>query len=131
MRSDFCLFFIEGVPLIPPSWQRRLYCSSKSSSGTTSESTSSNMPSQSTPHLFCLTSSTIMCICVGIGISKPLEFTVTCQDFVISQVLCSELPPKCFNHSGMPESSPYRYPHTYSVSQPLPSPVYLYGIAAE
>jgi hypothetical protein len=42
----------------------------------------------------------------------------------ISLLLSSQLPPKSFNDREMPESSPHRH-HTYSVSQPLSSYVYL------
>ncbi len=42
----------------------------------------------------------------------------------ISLMLCSQLPPQCFNHSAMPDSSPHRY-STHYFWQPLPSYVSL------
>ena len=48
-----------------------------------------------------------------------------------SQVLCSQLAPKCFNHWAMPDSSPHRYPtHTLSHNH-CPDPCICVGFVAE
>jgi hypothetical protein len=50
-----------------------------------------------------------MCFCEAIGIRKSFKFT-SIHGVDISLLLCSQLLPKSFNDTDMPESSPHRYP---------------------
>ena len=66
-----------------------------------------------------------MCICVGIGTRKSLKFTVV---FVFFTTFMLSTSAKVLQSLSYAEFKSKQVPHTYSVSQSLPSPVYLYGI---
>ena len=69
-----------------------------------------------------------MCTCSGIGTKSQLEFTVVYQDFTTFILSTSTQVLQSLNYDGFKS---IEVPHTYSVSQPLLSPVYLYGIVGQ
>ncbi len=62
-----------------------------------------------------------MCICVGIGTRRPLEFTIILVYFATFMLSTCDKVLQSLSYAGFKSS---QVPHTYSVSQPPPSYVY-------
>ena len=63
-----------------------------------------------------------VCICVGVGTQQPLEDTVVYQNLTTLMLSTCAKMLKSLNYA---EIKSMQAPHTYSVSQPLPSYVHL------
>ena len=64
-----------------------------------------------------------MCICEGVGTQKPLELTNIWQNLTTFMLSTCAKVLESLRYGGIKSM---QVPHAYSVSQPLPSPVYIH-----